>query len=834
MNKKQRSIKPNAQTSNTFFSYFFFTANVLFGFAILIFGWVNIFQHFITYSFFYFHLSNIKHEEINDSVKLVPSMTLGLLGAFWMFPITFIYILDLFNLSKLPNSSQLTTWKTPIWNLNERNPEQSTDFEDFSDFTTSSLSDFDSNDDLIRNQNSNKNREKSAKQGTKGNRNDDKSHRNVYRYISNGENSFTGAQSKVTHALQDDQFRLVNYLLRNNFFTRKFGLIHHPNRFNQFCIFCYCVIFVSCGINSLVHGSGTEGFWTLYFNLCIIPHLCGLFLLICWRYGIVIENYVKPWFSKYTQRKFIAVAYLSGIVSFIVVTITLICLTKIERQNKILTSFLAVPLSTLAFVYVTTIVEPFKKKRELQKLFKIYLNKTPLMSQNSRDSGLSNSDHGLVASNSDHGSVASNSSNHSHNDKRNNGDQGHINKKKNHKHEKYSRIMGRLTKDLKVNLIIRVLSIIIIILTLVSISIMILQSHMRQVSFLPEFLFWTDCLILILFIVIKYNEHFPRMSKRVFLITTLVLFFLLLIFGVFITDIKKENPKSEDIHGDYFICNLLNDQDVDLFQLTALSRAAFVVETHQFEVLLDKAFGTKWRDWELHQGNEFSKWFSLYDQEANIWYVATAGTQKERFVSVIMDLYYWSTVASFQMSDFFYPYLKWSNPSAIIRIISFLSKSVEMFYPYMNSFYSETLQETDRIISTVDPDNPPLILLTGHSLGGGISEIVASSYTLELLKPKNLQNKLKAIIFNSPGIYYSRKKFTFQNKKNEIFFQNINRNVIDVKVESDPVGYVDKHAGMVQLVSCLEVDSVKCHNVNNTILTLWNGCGHKGKPNWFD
>ncbi len=98
------------------------------------------------------------------------------------------------------------------------------------------------------------------------------------------------------------------------------------------------------------------------------------------------------------------------------------------------------------------------------------------------------------------------------------------------------------------------------------------------------------------------------------------------------------------------------------------------------------------------------------------------------------------------------------------------------------------------------------MLLTGHSLGGGLASIVASHLSLP------------AVVFSSPGLGYS----TYNYNVTEEAVMTHTMNVIPL---GDPVPGFDKQIGMIQNLPCDAGQPMECHSLTRTLRMLVEICG---------
>lgn len=102
------------------------------------------------------------------------------------------------------------------------------------------------------------------------------------------------------------------------------------------------------------------------------------------------------------------------------------------------------------------------------------------------------------------------------------------------------------------------------------------------------------------------------------------------------------------------------------------------------------------------------------------------------------------------------------------------------------------------------------LLFTGHSLGGGVAQIVASRL------------KGVAVVFSSPGVVLSRRKF-------DISLEDIDAYNVNVWAVGDLVPLIDQQSIKAQTIRCSpERLSYHCHSILHTIDEIEGSCGDGG------
>merc|ERR1719193_663481 len=105
-----------------------------------------------------------------------------------------------------------------------------------------------------------------------------------------------------------------------------------------------------------------------------------------------------------------------------------------------------------------------------------------------------------------------------------------------------------------------------------------------------------------------------------------------------------------------------------------------------------------------------------------------------------------------------------------------------------------------------DPNISGEILLTGHSLGGGVAKIAGS------------RSGVMTIAFQAPGIVHSRLAFRVTKAA-------IDKWVVNVASPSDPVAQVDQLGGVHFMMDCTMRNSANCHAPTVALCDLFHRCG---------
>eukprot|EP00486_Rosalina_sp_Unknown_P013889 CAMPEP_0201595904 /NCGR_PEP_ID=MMETSP0190_2-20130828/192753_1 /ASSEMBLY_ACC=CAM_ASM_000263 /TAXON_ID=37353 /ORGANISM="Rosalina sp." /LENGTH=177 /DNA_ID=CAMNT_0048056047 /DNA_START=535 /DNA_END=1065 /DNA_ORIENTATION=- len=106
--------------------------------------------------------------------------------------------------------------------------------------------------------------------------------------------------------------------------------------------------------------------------------------------------------------------------------------------------------------------------------------------------------------------------------------------------------------------------------------------------------------------------------------------------------------------------------------------------------------------------------------------------------------------------------------------------------------------------------------LVGHSLGGGISEIVAANLH-EWATGQKLKSHVQSFGVCSPGVLLSSAKFGFG-------VEALDKTSTSLLPRRDIVSKVDEHGGSIQYSECDAGSFLQCHMTDNVLCEVFYGC----------
>ncbi|CAB9517467.1 Lipase (class 3) [Seminavis robusta] len=126
------------------------------------------------------------------------------------------------------------------------------------------------------------------------------------------------------------------------------------------------------------------------------------------------------------------------------------------------------------------------------------------------------------------------------------------------------------------------------------------------------------------------------------------------------------------------------------------------------------------------------------------------------------------------------------------------------------SFYRSTTDFANHLTSS---SNFSSVLLTGHSLGGGLAIISGA------------QAELQAVAVSGPNAKISRNRLN-------VTVENLERYTFNIKPDRDPVAMVDDPTKNLQQIECTAPHNelFACHNIRRSLCEGMYTCGTKGRP----
>lgn len=204
--------------------------------------------------------------------------------------------------------------------------------------------------------------------------------------------------------------------------------------------------------------------------------------------------------------------------------------------------------------------------------------------------------------------------------------------------------------------------------------------------------------------------------------------------------------------------------------------------------------------------------YEAYIPSLNTSVISVRGTDIWRFTDFIEDVKMFIEPVIFTILSAIFPTIRiWPDVtfSTLIELYGELTSLFGLQHEFW--YYHELL---DYVASIKDRE----VILTGHSMGGGIARLVGS-----------LVDKT-SVTFSPPGFVQSYSKLVHDigGKSTKVNRANLHHLSVAVIPEYDPVAMIDAQAGMIQKISCdtphLSMQ-LSCHMLEGTLCNLLDHCG---------
>ena len=282
---------------------------------------------------------------------------------------------------------------------------------------------------------------------------------------------------------------------------------------------------------------------------------------------------------------------------------------------------------------------------------------------------------------------------------------------------------------------------------------------------------------------------------------------------------KRHDPPDLPIYG---ICGKdfwgLNIVDYGLF-----SMVSYVADPAQTKKAVNEIFPPEWNIevLDIHPATDrhSEPFWTEFNVQNRTTVIAVRGSEFWRVSDYLEDLRMWTEPVAKSMLTLAFPTVRAWTPKTTAMVfdayqefLAFIGIPDDIQYKYQ------------RLLEYVQSRQFPegnQVVLTGHSLGGGIASIVGAIA------------RVPTVTFLSPGMYQTASKFLYHSSKEKRqIVELVHNQSVAIQVENDFVGkYLDSHAGLVQTITC-SVDHLApltCHLIDNSICNLVRHCRD---PRW--
>jgi len=279
-----------------------------------------------------------------------------------------------------------------------------------------------------------------------------------------------------------------------------------------------------------------------------------------------------------------------------------------------------------------------------------------------------------------------------------------------------------------------------------------------------------------------------------------------------------QNPVWQNDLYFYQVCSV-GYFGLHILDINMLAAGAYLVEnrTELFKTLHEDFDNTFLQDWTVKNAvvQNYMAFYEIHFPSLNTTVISVRGTCTG--IDALQDMHYWFGISFLQLlTRFIFPVLN-QLPESLIKEMLFLSA-----FPYLNKspnylilldYVKEAKIRICGVGSAVEDLHTCRVLVTGHSLGGGMAALAASL------------NHLPGVSFSGPGLKFNSWRFGVS----ELALQ---QHVTTIKPDYDIVPAVDTLLGTIEEIACPYKSPLACHMPEVTALTLLKFCKDPRKRGW--
>ena len=274
-----------------------------------------------------------------------------------------------------------------------------------------------------------------------------------------------------------------------------------------------------------------------------------------------------------------------------------------------------------------------------------------------------------------------------------------------------------------------------------------------------------------------------------------------------------------DIDDDDDLSLLFNDTFIpdsaklSVLDLMFLMQAAYEMDRYNLTKMINIYFNNTFRIVDANYEEPF--WFHVEHNEVPLSIISVRGTAT--LLDAMQDLSLFVEVSIFEGLEWVFPFLNALPTSFIRRIIYYASLPEGLINRDARARFDDPVyDQAEKYLSskkdTLSDGIKETMFVVGHSLGGGVSQIVAAR-----LHSEGYTQDIRSVGMCSPGTLLSSAKFDFGISDLDITSNSI-------LPRRDIVSLIDDHGGSVQEVECDAESALTCHLVETVICEIYSNC----------
>ncbi|XP_063901270.1 uncharacterized protein LOC135120872 [Zophobas morio] len=199
-----------------------------------------------------------------------------------------------------------------------------------------------------------------------------------------------------------------------------------------------------------------------------------------------------------------------------------------------------------------------------------------------------------------------------------------------------------------------------------------------------------------------------------------------------------------------------------------------------------------------------AQFYDIYSSKRNLSIIAISGTDLGRISDIVEDMKMYAESLVFTILSWIFPTIRVWPDTTTSFLIQFFHELLYIFNLHDETWYFNSL--TEYVESLKNTTN---VVLTGHSLGGGLA-IITGALT-----------RHPSVGFSAPGITHGWRKVLALRERTKKYDRKYGKNketfphtALNIVPANDPIAMVDSHAGMVQKIACKHTHQalqMSCH-----------------------
>jgi hypothetical protein len=222
---------------------------------------------------------------------------------------------------------------------------------------------------------------------------------------------------------------------------------------------------------------------------------------------------------------------------------------------------------------------------------------------------------------------------------------------------------------------------------------------------------------------------------------------------------------------------------------------------------LDRSFpSTDWTVLYKSTRTDGAFFYELRSERLGVTVITIRGTNSP--IDALQDTDFWSEAALFQLFSTVIPLTSILPDETFRTLVDIVSLSEVALNAPGRRYFTGLEKYIEGRLSGCNKSEQEKMLITGHSLGGGLSKMAGARFGI------------RSFSFNGPGLVYSSGKVG----EDGVDLDDINRSVVNVVLQGDLVSLIDSLGGSINKLKCHHDGSFTCHKQKTVVDEIRTQC----------